>query len=105
MKTKRVEIRFSDDEAAGLAAQAEAVGLEKSEYVRRLVAGAEVRAATVIPPVNRSTYAELARVGNNLNQLAKAANAAGAPAALAENLQALRTVVQRLQCEVLGAAG
>jgi hypothetical protein len=60
-----------------------------------------------IPEVNQHTYFELARIGNNLNQLARWANMGnGEDPTMAEvlaTLDALIPVVMKLRVEVIGA--
>ena len=66
-----VPIRPTTDECERLYEAARSVGLSLSEYIRRLVLKKPLP-QTVVLEVNRETYRELCRVGNNLNQLMKA---------------------------------
>ncbi len=50
-------------------------GMERSEWLRR--AGLGKRLAPAIPAVNREAWVALARTSANLNQIARAMNAAG----------------------------
>ncbi len=50
-------------------------GMERSEWLRR--AGLGKRLAPAIPAVNREAWGALARTSANLNQIARAMNAAG----------------------------
>lgn len=81
-KTKIVNLRYTPEEAEHLKACAEAVGLSRSEYIRRKLEGLPIRAAKV-PPVNWKAYeqlraiaTELSAIGNNINQIAKGINTA-----------------------------
>jgi hypothetical protein len=63
--------------------------------------------AKVAPAVNQQTYQELARVGNNLNQLLRAIHEGRVPlmnpGSLLE-LQALKTTLKEIGLQVLGEA-
>ena len=72
----KVEVRVSADEKAGLQGSAAEAGLSVSEYVRRRSLGHPVTARA-----DRETRVLLRRIGVNLNQLARAANAAASNAA------------------------
>ena len=71
----RATVRFSQSEYEKILHQAEAAGLSVSDYCRQAALTAEVKAAIrpdVVPLLN-----ELRAIGNNLNQLAKKAQADG----------------------------
>lgn len=67
---------MSADEKAGLQGSAAEAGLSVSEYVRRRSLGRPVTARA-----DRETRVLLRRIGVNLNQLARASNAAAASVA------------------------
>lgn len=82
-RSSRLFVRLTDDERASLEREAHAAGLTLSDYVRSRVIrnqgpsprSAMARAArpsfvAMSPPL----FAELSRIGNNLNQLARAFN-------------------------------
>lgn len=72
-KNCRLEIRLSKDELYDLTKKARKAGLSKGAFVRRAVYGTEVKEA---PPADVPyLISELNRVGYNLNQIAKVANA------------------------------
>lgn len=69
------------DQAAGqrgragtLAALAASRGMSLSELIRASLGGLRLRTRREAPPVAPELLRELARIGNNLNQLARAAN-------------------------------
>jgi hypothetical protein len=62
---------------AELAARAEAAGLPVSDFARRLLTGVRTRPSGIDPAAARQFTAQLAHLGNNLNQLAKVANQTG----------------------------
>jgi len=68
-----VPIRLTTDERDSLQITAQSRGLSLSAFVRTIVLGLKLPTATP-PEINRRTYLELARIGNNLNQLARAVN-------------------------------
>jgi hypothetical protein len=81
-KTKIVTIRFRPSQLEQIDAQAKAVNLSRSAYVTRKLTGQSVLPARV-PAVNWQLYGELAdialslpAIGNNINQIARALNAA-----------------------------
>ena len=73
--TDGLRVRMTAAERAGVEARAAQAGLPVSEFCRRAIFGAKITAPTAtrsgIPP---GVLAELARVGNNLNQIAHAAH-------------------------------
>jgi uncharacterized protein (DUF1778 family) len=73
-----LSVRVTPDERATITEKAEAAGLSTGGFLRacalrRVTAGTK-RRAPVDRDVLERTIAELRRVGNNINQLAKAAN-------------------------------
>jgi hypothetical protein len=72
----RVEIRTTAADKARWQALAESRGLSLSDLVRALLDGQRrsPRPRRAPPPVEPALLRELARIGNNLNQLARAAN-------------------------------
>ena len=85
-RTNRVVVRLTDQERAVLEREARTAGLSLSDFVRsRTLRGrrgpsarsAMTRAASPAPAftaMNPALFAELSRIGNNLNQLARAFN-------------------------------
>jgi hypothetical protein len=81
-KTKIISLRFKPSELATIDAQAKAVNLSRSVYIARKLTGLSVL-PTVVPPINWKLYGELAEVaadlaalGNNINQIAKTCHVA-----------------------------
>lgn len=71
----RATLRLTDEEWATVQARIRETGRTTGRYLRELVLGTMPRAQT--STVNAAAIRELIRVGNNLNQLAREANAAG----------------------------
>ncbi len=90
-------LRLTAGERAVVRAKAHAAGLSVSELLRRSVLGQRVR---VRPgQVRRDAVYQLSKIGNNLNQLAHVANAAGqvrAEERLEAALEELRSVLTEL---------
>jgi hypothetical protein len=73
----RVEIRTTPEDKARWQTLAESRGVSLSELVRELLDVQRLRRPRpqrAPPPVEPALLRELARIGNNLNQLARAAN-------------------------------
>jgi len=79
----RVEVRTTPTDKARWQALAESRGVSLSELVRAALDGQRPRQPSrahlrrAPPPVEPALLRELARIGNNLNQLARAANRQG----------------------------
>ena len=82
-RSSRLFVRLTDEERASLEREAHAAGLTLSDYVRSRVIrhrgpnprSAMARAArTSFLAMSPPLFAELSRIGNNLNQLARAFN-------------------------------
>jgi hypothetical protein len=70
----RIEIRTTPEEKQQWQAIAESKGVSLSELVRSALRGQRLRKRREPPRVDPNLLRELARMGNNLNQLARAAN-------------------------------
>ena len=74
---RRLVVRLSDEERQAIANKARDAEKTISDYVRGLALGAEIERRQRhlwVPPDLVETVAHLSRIGNNLNQLARAAN-------------------------------
>jgi Bacterial mobilisation protein (MobC) len=98
-----VPIRFTTDERAQLYEQARPYRVSLSEFVRRAVLKRRMPVAAA-PEVNRETYRELCRIGNNVNQLARAVDEGRAPGVDPKLLVELQRIVKEvgLQCVGVG---
>lgn len=94
MRTTTASIRLAPDELAEWRGQAQAEGLSLSDWLRDRVGSAKprVQQSSVADP---ELLAELARIGNNLNQLARVANSTGQVPALGV-LAGIRSELDRL---------
>lgn len=96
-------VRVSATEYAAVRAKAEQMGLTPAQWLREAALSRPLPRFSV-PTINRSEYAELARLAANLNQLAHHANAGQLPEAdaLQRLLMATRAEVGRLRYALLG---
>lgn len=72
--SERIELRVSAEEKAHWQAIAASRGVSLSELIRAALSGQRLRPRRAAPRVDPDLVRELARIGNNLNQLARAAN-------------------------------
>lgn len=94
-RTAIIKIRLTGAEQAAWQAKAEAAGLSVSELIRRAVV--RVRTWTAAnAEVERQRNRELARIGNNLNQIARWANTHKTAADAIEVVSHLRSIEQLL---------
>jgi hypothetical protein len=70
-RTRRLEVRLTAAELDELRARAKEAKARPSVYVRACVLG---RVPRVIPSIDEDIARELARIGNNLNQIARRLN-------------------------------
>ena len=75
VRNSRFEMRLTKSEFTDLTRKARKAGLSTAAFVRKAVAGTEVKEA---PPVDFTTMIwELRRVGSNINQILVKANTVG----------------------------
>lgn len=75
-RNHRVEFWLNDSEFADLSCLCEQSGMTKGELVRSLIFKKPIQWMKV-PTLNKNAYAELGRIGNNVNQALKLANRYG----------------------------
>ncbi|AVH74475.1 plasmid mobilization protein [Nostoc sp. 'Lobaria pulmonaria (5183) cyanobiont'] len=105
VRTKMLQVRFSPIEYEMIRSKAEDTSMSLAELTRRCIL---LRPIPPPPPrlgrVTVDTYLELSRIGNNINQLAKATNTAIKmqlpPPASPELLQDLLELLQHCQREI-----
>ncbi len=102
-KTKMLRVRLSPDEWEQLEREAEANLLSKSELVRCKTLHNKI--PKKITAVAMGTYRELGRIGNNINQLARAANIAinrgQIPPDATDELMELKRLLLEVRAEIL----
>ena len=101
LRNRKITVRFSDDEAQNIQSIADSIKLKPADYCRRAVLGKNVSYVTM-PEVSEKAYIELARIGNNLNQIAKKLNE-GSTATIEDlkEIQALKETVRQLQRDII----
>ena len=106
-RTGHITIRLSKEERAALDAASERAGLMTGSYVRQVLFNAPMPRQVRRPPVDRRELSRLlgeaGRIGNNLNQIARAKNS-GVPVMRSEVQRALDGL-ETLRLAVLAALG
>lgn len=108
-KRKNFPLRLSPSERIALEQKAAEAGLKLSPYLREAGLNKTIAKKTnSIPEINRATYDELGRIGNNINQLTKAAHISlkrgtGCNVNPSE-LSALLSLLKQIRLEVLAIA-
>lgn len=104
----QIGLRCNDEEYAAINAKASESGLTVGAYLRTLAVGSPGPRAVRRPPVERKELARLlghlGKVGSNINQLARAFNAAGRFPGFPE-LIAIREEVKQMRAALLKALG
>lgn len=102
-RTEKSLVRFTPEEFAVVVARARTCGRAPARFIREVALGAVPRERR--SAINAELIRQLARIGNNLNQLATRAHS-GAPlpgAALDQALSELLAAVRRLEPDGLGS--
>ena len=99
-----LNISISPDDEPAIRDIAARLRLPVSRLVRDAILGRPIPTPPpAIPAINRSTYADLGTIGNNMNQIAHKLNSGGSPevAALQKNLVALATALKTIRADLL----
>ena len=112
-RSRVVKTRMTEGEYADFAARLAPYGISQSEFIRRAVQGASIRPVVTVSPVNDELLAalgkltaEYGRIGNNLNQIARAINDWHNPyPQLAAEVRAAASELAALKFEVLEKVG
>ena len=96
-----VPIRMTTEERERLKEAAKPFGVSLSEFVRRAALKRRMPVAAVAE-VNRETYAQLCRVGNNLNQLVRAVNEGRVAQVDPKILAELKQLIKEVGFQTLG---
>lgn len=95
LRTIRVNVYLHPDEAAELDRRRSRAGLQRGPYMRMAALNQLPRQ---IPELNRVAWAELSRIGSNLNQLAREFNQGNPP--LFDEVEA---ALSELRASLIGA--
>lgn len=68
-----IRVRFKTVEVEAIKESAGIWGMTSSAYIRALATGNKPK-NTPVPAIDRQTYAELGKIGNNINQIARSLN-------------------------------
>jgi hypothetical protein len=101
-RTAVVPIRFTTGEHKALTSTARNLGISLSQFVRTVACGRRLPKPAA-PEINRRTYEELCRIGNNLNQLVRAVHSRMAEVVDLDLLVSLSRLVREVAIEALGA--
>ena len=112
-RSRVVKTRLTEEEYADFAARLAPYGISQSEFIRRAIQGASIRPVVTVSPVNDELLAaigkltaEYGRIGNNLNQIARAINDWHNPyPQLAAEVRAAASNLAALKFEVLEKVG
>jgi len=74
-RTYMVNVKMDTGEYYSLKAKAKSAGINRSEYIRQSIAGSIIRSR--LTPEMNDYIRKLSGMGNNLNQIAREANAEG----------------------------
>ena len=92
-RQKQVTVRFTEEEYHQLKNKCDAAGMKMEPFLRALVSGCTIRERP--PDSYKALAAQVAAVGNNLNQLTRLANAKGL-AAVRVRHAAIVTAIEKL---------
>lgn len=102
LRKHKIEIWLSDVELADFDVMRQSTNLSRADLLRALIEKKRIPRVSV-PEINRKTYALLGKIGNNINQLAKAANQQGFTKDACD-LYELHQVIQELRAELMRAS-
>lgn len=97
---KNYPLRLSPSERRALKEKADAANLKLSEYIRVSALKAIIHSPAKIPELNRNTYVELGRIGENINQIAKVFNSIPTEQIAHTKLQLLLSELQLLKSQI-----
>lgn len=101
-----IRVRFRKSELEAIKGDAPLWGMTPSMYIRSLATGQRPTRVPV-PVIDRKTYAELGRIGTNLNQMARSLNQAHGvysnEAEFENMIQELRTQISEIRLALLTA--
>ena len=99
-----IGVRVSAAEHAALRSRAEDMGMTPAQFLRSAALTRRLPSPPV-PAINRESYANLARLANNINQLTRRANEGKLTGFPAANVKLLRVEIKQLRAALLGLSG
>jgi Bacterial mobilisation protein (MobC) len=100
LRSKRIRIRLSESELSLLEEQA--AGEPLPSWIRERLVGEPRSSLQTVPSANREIAGQLAKIGNNINQLVRLAHTGRFPFRLEPLLKELYQRLARYQRELLG---
>jgi hypothetical protein len=98
----RLTVRLNAKEQEQMLLKSQATKLEASVFARAAILGARLSVRSGSHPVNVQTYEQLRRLGNNLNQLLRQANAGLVVGIEAQQIEQLRCLLGQVGMEMYG---
>jgi len=102
VRSQTIGVRVNASEWDQLQVKASSMGMSPAQWLRH-AALARMLPRRPAPELNRRAYADLARVGSNVNQLAKASNEGRIPEQSGELLRELLELLREIRLQLLGA--
>lgn len=96
----QIKIGFTEAEFGRLSERAVRSGLRDIEFVRRMALSQEIHA---VPQINKEAVAQLNRIGQNLNQIARKLNS-GEDAEVLTEVVEVKRLIQSFTRQLLGTA-
>jgi hypothetical protein len=104
VRAMTIGVRVSPSEYTDLKDKATQMGLTPAQWLRQAALSRRLPSPPV-PAINRSVYADLARLSANLNQLARHANRGESVQVDADLLRRLAFEARQLRLALIGAGG
>jgi hypothetical protein len=102
-KNVTLSTKIGLDDAAALKERARLAGVTVSTFLREAALTGQVQPHTPIPQINQEQWADLARVGGNLNQVATHLHGGGpVDARVAATIDECRAVLSTVRAAILG---
>lgn len=102
LRSQTIGVRVNASEWDQLQIKASSMGMSPAQWLRH-AALARMLPRRPAPELNRRAYADLARVGSNVNQFAKASNEDRIPEQPGELLRELLELLKEIRLQLLGA--
>ena len=101
LRGQTIGVRVSESEYVALRAKAEAMAMSPAQWLREAALSRQLPKPPV-PAVNRESYAELARLASNLNQLTRLAHEGQFVMVAEQLLESMTQELSKLRLTLLG---
>ncbi len=102
IRDKVVPVRFTSEEKKFINLLSQKFNISLSEFIRRSTLMRRMPAQSVAE-INRKTYQELCRIGNNINQMVRHLNSGIFLGIEKEVFTELRSLIKKVGLEVIGS--